>query len=544
MIKRVSIHFTTFVHNPILSFWSSLVSGALGRLQTGIILLMLGSALLCFLRFDDIPVGSFFDDAHYIVLAESLAAGKGYKLINFPQAPVETAFPPGWPLLIAPVVSIFPDNFTVLKLVSLFFWLASIPLVVRLFAVRLNSGYLLALGALVSLNPLLIGTAATVMSEAAYLFFSLLTLNLFDLWRRDRAKGKLWLLAVIVLLASYTMVIRTIGVTLLLALLLFLLLHQRRRYLSVFVSILILAFVPLFWFNSQNGGVFVFSSSYNQHFNYITSHLKEFLQIWSHLPAISAEIVASSLLPVFDLDYVLNLITPTLNLYLATSFLIVVLIGYVLSLRSYQPLDSYVALYMSVLYFWFIYTQEVRPRMLVPVIPFLYFYVLVVIHQVGNYLDRHSRTYKTSFVFTALVGILFILLARNYHEWRNPISSRVIDLSVGASWLRENSPSDSQVMTINPVPDYLYLRRQTLHYPGSKMDIARYVVNQRVDYILVRPHLSDWDSRKGQLNEYTATILLPFLETNSDKFREVYRNADHSVSVYQVVVGKYLINRE
>ena len=38
--------------------------------------LLLLSALLGLVRFNDIPVGSFFDDAHYLVLAESLASGR------------------------------------------------------------------------------------------------------------------------------------------------------------------------------------------------------------------------------------------------------------------------------------------------------------------------------------------------------------------------------------------------------------------------------------------------------------------------------------
>jgi hypothetical protein len=65
-----------------------------------LLILILASVLLGVLRFDSFQVGGYHDDAYYIVLAESLARGHGFRLINFPDAPIEVAFPPGWPLLL------------------------------------------------------------------------------------------------------------------------------------------------------------------------------------------------------------------------------------------------------------------------------------------------------------------------------------------------------------------------------------------------------------------------------------------------------------
>jgi len=44
--------------------------------------------------------GVSHDDAEYLVLAESFATGKPYRLINYPAAPLETIWPPGYPLLV------------------------------------------------------------------------------------------------------------------------------------------------------------------------------------------------------------------------------------------------------------------------------------------------------------------------------------------------------------------------------------------------------------------------------------------------------------
>ncbi|MBL8063893.1 MAG: hypothetical protein JNK32_12770, partial [Anaerolineales bacterium] len=80
-----------------------------------LILFIIVSAALALLRFDSLQLGTSYDDAHYIILAESLANGQGYELINFPRPQIERNFPPGWPLLLAPFTVILPKNYDALK---------------------------------------------------------------------------------------------------------------------------------------------------------------------------------------------------------------------------------------------------------------------------------------------------------------------------------------------------------------------------------------------------------------------------------------------
>ena len=99
--------------------------------------LILASAILAVLRFNSLQIGTSYDDAKYIILAESLANGEGYQLVNFPRPQIERNFPPGWPLMLAPFTLAFPKNYDALKVVSLVLWLASIYLVYKLFSKRL-----------------------------------------------------------------------------------------------------------------------------------------------------------------------------------------------------------------------------------------------------------------------------------------------------------------------------------------------------------------------------------------------------------------------
>ncbi len=77
--------------------------------------------LLGLFAMNDVPAGVFQDDGHYAILARALAAGDGYRYTNLPGAPGATHFPPGYPLLMAPLWWIaphFPANLALLKLLN------------------------------------------------------------------------------------------------------------------------------------------------------------------------------------------------------------------------------------------------------------------------------------------------------------------------------------------------------------------------------------------------------------------------------------------
>jgi hypothetical protein len=85
-------------------------------LATAVVALLLG-----FFAMNDVPVGIFQDDGHYLILARALAQGDGYRYVNLPGAPAGTHFPPGYPLLLAPLWWIaphFPSNVAYFKLVN------------------------------------------------------------------------------------------------------------------------------------------------------------------------------------------------------------------------------------------------------------------------------------------------------------------------------------------------------------------------------------------------------------------------------------------
>lgn len=134
-------------------------------------------------------VGSFDDDAGYLLAARSLGAGHGLGAHLLDGTTVAGSAPPGYALLLAPLVRLWPGATLPLRGLSLLCWAATFPLTWVWLARRGTSPGLRAgvLG-LLALNPVGATYATMVMAEAPFvvvLLGLLLALDRVDEgWRR------------------------------------------------------------------------------------------------------------------------------------------------------------------------------------------------------------------------------------------------------------------------------------------------------------------------------------------------------------------------
>jgi hypothetical protein len=139
----------------------------------------LGAALICvavvavyLLRLDR-SAGLYTDDAFFIVLAKALAQGEGFKFINS-TTPIQPAFPPGFPMLLAPLVWLspnFPDNVPLLKSVSIVAMLAA-GVLTYLYLVRyrqISASFAAVVAVLTVVLPAFVFLAtSTVMADVSF----------------------------------------------------------------------------------------------------------------------------------------------------------------------------------------------------------------------------------------------------------------------------------------------------------------------------------------------------------------------------------------
>ncbi len=485
--------------------------------------LILVSAVLALLRFDSLQIGTSYDDAKYIILAESLASGEGYQLINFPRPQIERNFPPGWPLILAPFTLAFPKNYDALKIVSLVLWLASIFFVYKLFSKRLTTPYLEILTALVALNPLLIGTSVTVMSESAYLFFSLLALFFFD--KMD--KKQISLLLLVALLAFYIQQIRTIGISLTASLLIILFLARRFKELGLSIILFVVGFALQSWLNLRNGGT-VISSGYEAQV-LSGSVIEKLGQVWTNVSGYFDQVLAGSLIPIFGtrLDASFGILFFILNLVI----LLLIVAGMLASKPKLEWMHIYFIIYVAgILAFWNPQVGSVKARFLIPILPMLYFYFLIGLKWITDKIFQSNAQIATRSVLGSTGFIIIIMLARNVQDWRSPIREQMTDLSLGTSWVAENAPTDAVVMVNEPVPAYVHVQRKTINFPKNNQEMEAYLQNQGIDYIVIAPLLQ---SPKSTELSKDVSETKNAIESLPDVFELVFEDIENNVAVYR-----------
>ncbi|MDR0995219.1 MAG: hypothetical protein LBL81_02895 [Tannerella sp.] len=187
------------------------------------------------------------DNCRYYMLASSIAGGHGYADVTNPAYPPTNVFPPGYPLLMS-LLRIFTDSFIAQKIFNGLFLLGSV-LLLFFFIKGRKSSLPLAFAAcvLALLVNRSLAFATMMMSETAFLFFSVLTL--WFLYKLDQGKnGKpFWkdgYFYLSIFAAAYCYHIRTQGIALIVAVLGYFLFTKRWKEMLGFGAGFVLCLFP------------------------------------------------------------------------------------------------------------------------------------------------------------------------------------------------------------------------------------------------------------------------------------------------------------
>ncbi|MBA4072180.1 MAG: hypothetical protein C0497_10145 [Gemmatimonas sp.] len=216
------------------------------------------AVLLGFFAMNDVPIGIFQDDGHYAILARAIASGDGYRYTNLPGSPAATHFPPGYPLLLAllwRVVPQFPANVALLKLINV----ALLPLAAL--AVRELARRAGGLSVVVSSVVAVISVATVpvlflnglLFSETAFIIALCGVLIMADRFVA-RSDATTWRAAALLgLTIGALALLRTVGVTLLPAVLAILLWRRRWRDAAVVLAGALVFLLPWQLWTSAHG---------------------------------------------------------------------------------------------------------------------------------------------------------------------------------------------------------------------------------------------------------------------------------------------------
>lgn len=445
-------------------------------------------ALLVALRWNETPVGSLTDDAHYLEMARSLAEGRGPLILTGadPTAEEPDTFPPGFPLLLAPLVHAMPGAVNVGKTVPL---VATLVLGVMcwLFPARGTSRkQRLALTALVLLNPWIVAWSVRIMSDLPYTALSLAAILLHLRGRRADDGGAATGL-LLGLLAGLAALVRTIGI-LLPGLVLADLLWGRRWKHAGGMALgtgLVLAIPWLAgWSHDLISGAY--HAQVLDHHSDLPARLAF---AWDATRGYLSEL-PTALVPVFGnpthaLAAKLGLsgAATLLQAALGAALLAVMGTGLATTLGHEDPerraragfCGLYLAGYAAVLLNFDGYPSGVQTRLLLPVLPLLLWYLL----QGGAALVRIFGLRRTPVAVFAVALLLTASLIHNAWRVARPLRSTreatghgLVDPSVGTAWLRRQARPSDVVLAQAPLERHVHLTLPVVACGDSLTDAA------------------------------------------------------------------------
>lgn len=522
------------------------------RLQIGLWALVIFVACLLFaINYQDYQIGAHFqDDVSYIVLAKSLLQSDTFGLINGPGAVSPTHYPVGFPLVLAPVLYFFGDNWDALRLVSLLATIINTGLLFfgwSRFSRRRSYWWGLAIAGTYALSPLVVDQSRMVMSEPVFTMFCLIALFLAE-QAADQREGRGWVIWMSLSLLS-ALLIRTVGVTLILAVFGYLLWRRGLKFvptlalvcvlMGLFVGLLFLTtpvtlrdLLPSGYIDEATGGGeggFLYDFTVGYPMYKITQYFGVYLR--QVLVPVGGGDAEQRVFEAVGLGFQ--------PLVLGLSFALVTGLGFLAWIRQegLRSFNVFPLVYLGIIYFW----AWEGVRFLYPINSQLVFAFLLGIEAILVWISGFGRSrplFGRVVPVVMFVLVLALFLANLYKSATlSPSAAHVGDLYARSAWLKENVPPTAVVLTEEPLVDYINGGYPTVLFQeeyASAAALAQDLERNKIDYVVVGPALGWQPDYIPGYSFGTNQVVTLLRELDSDKITLVHSEPDRLIHIYRV----------
>lgn len=336
------------------------------------------------------------DNAQFINLGRSLAAGYGLSETLGDTPTPHTKYPFGFPVLLAIVDIIIPKSLIALKSFVLLLYAVSIPLVYKFVRQYANALLSLFVAVLCLVSTPLLNFSHQVMSEIPFLPFALLALILFQR-AHESESTKTLLLAILASIAAYY--IRSAGIVLVGTGVIFFALHQKWKQAGIIAGGSLLLALPWQIRNRALGG----SDYVNQLFSINPYDPEQGLLTFStFLERIitNAQIYGLRVIP----EVFVPSFAPQANIVLGIIFTGMVLYAIVISIQKRQLPAVFLICYLGLYLLWPQVWSDIR--FLIPAIPILFYAFLTGLSDL-------TQKINTSITPKAILVTFIIVLTSN-----------------------------------------------------------------------------------------------------------------------------------
>lgn len=570
-------------------------------LYAGLLLLLIGVIGWLYGHIVDTEsLGFTHDDGVYAVVGKSLAQGTGFTLLHVVGHPGQIKYPFVYPAILALVWLVnphFPQNLPALNYITITFTLAACGLLYTyLRQCHKFPGWLaLLVIAMSTSNFFFIYFFSSVMSEAPYLFFSLLTLWVF--YRRHQKEPVLSSDSVLLLIAlsSVTFLTRVTGIALMAAIGVWLLLNRQWRNAVLYgLGCLALGVFPwMLWvkFNTppltamnfplvnaySNYGL-EFAHNYTAGSNYLLGVQRDFIGLIHY---ITEDMIA----------FIPNVLK--IHPELAKQFpSAAVVVGFIALISTYLLFGYFVLQSISTLRKAF-FTKQGTKRVFNPTafsVPSLYLFFYVVIITLWNYEDQMARfltvvtpllwlyffkpmahllpdfgkpfPQATKKAWAAMATVLMVAVltfasapdtyhtaytSRNEH-WVDSGKYRWMwgEYKQVFAWIRKSLPTEARMAASSDVVFYLYTDRPTFYInfaslrrsngkfvPASIPLLMQSLDYYHMQYLIAEPHL------QGRVVRAPVNIVAQeLMDSFPNRFKKIYDSPRKAISIYQILPPK------
>jgi hypothetical protein len=451
-------------------------------------------ATIYWLRTNSVFGHPMVDDAYYLLLGKGLATGRGYQLINTPVPGILPIYPPVYPWLLSVLLRLspeFPQNIWLFKLVPVLSVLGAGVLSFlyfrRIRQVPIVAAYLMALFTV--LNPSLVFFAtSTLMSECFYMLLQMGALLAAGCcaqhWQaNETAKALRWAAATGVLV-SLAFLTRSIGFTLIVAILAVWLLNRWWKPLLVVAAILAVTALPWQIYSMRHAPK---PDNTQMQQGYITQNYT--MQFWQRAAGENAlgfitvgEIpsrIAKNVAQIAGQQMGLLIAARVMPIAGATGFGILSVILFLLALLGWLAClrerigeaELYVGLSLLLVICW----PWDPTRFMLPLTALFLFYLLRGVQAAYALIRRDKTNSKASLPWglaTAIAGVLLCLnLIGNFEfigsldaQGRRPAGelAEFTEIEEMMKWVKQNVAENEVCASLNPALVYLYTNRKTV----------------------------------------------------------------------------------
>ncbi|MBS1953155.1 MAG: hypothetical protein JST89_03160 [Cyanobacteria bacterium SZAS-4] len=497
--------------------------------------------------------GMYHDDGVYLVSAQSLLDGHGYRILSLPTEPFQTKYPVGYPLVLSSAMLImpaFPANLIGLE---------TMQTVLSVAAVLVTVGYLLStkkvtplLGLAIAftclLNMRFIDFAPMLMSDLPAALLVSACMWCAESQSRQQDSFSPW----VGLLLAAAITTRTQALILVPTLLIYYAVRKRTRSAITMLAIALVCVVPQMWWQTRT------SQGTPEILTFYTNYLKH---AYGTLPSSSAGFAAAAGNFDWSMFVQINTYFPGLEqipyqlLSPIAFFLLYKVVYYLLAVPSLTGMfillkrASLPALFCFFYGFSFsLWPIKLEWRHILPVLVFGYYFYFVGFRFFAAKLKRAISARKqtsagqyskfcigATVVFSCYLVIGAGVLSCAKAGWLKALSQPpepgiAVDFQEAVSWIKANTTADAVFVCNNDPVFYLYTHRHAIM--PSRMELWRFVADKYVDakslsaaiefskatYVMNEPALRSSGYAYTQLNKAIAEegTFIPVFKTKNN----------------------------